>query len=315
MGYTPNPAARNLATSRTDAVAVVIRRRFVGTDNPFYDRVMMGIEMELEKHGYHLVLTTIDEDQRDVLPPGLDTRRLDGMIVVGTELSGRAMTTLLALGLPTVLVGNTLDHLSVDAVTSRNREGGYAATKHLIEHGHTHIAFLGGPPNWSPVRDRRMGYVEAMSEYGLAPVVTEVPSLALEAGRVALEQALEQDPRVNAVLAANDPVAIGAMQAARELGRRVPKDLAVIGYDNISWAESTDPPLTTVYIRKQLMGKLGARRLLDLIDEGPQPAVRTYVENELVVRRSCGCHGDASPAVLSEASTLPGQRGDGDLVV
>ena len=159
VGYTPNPAARNLATSRTDAVAVVIRRRFVGTDNPFYDRVMMGIEMELEKHGYHLVLTTIDEDQRDVLPPGLDTRRLDGMIVVGTELSGRAMTTLLALGLPTVLVGNTLDHLSVDAVTSRNREGGYAATKHLIEHGHTHIAFLGGPPDWSPVRDRRIGYV------------------------------------------------------------------------------------------------------------------------------------------------------------
>ena len=87
------------------------------------------------------------------------------------------------------------------------------------------------------------------------------------------------------------------MQAARKIGPHVPEDLAVIGYDNIPWSETTEPPLTTVYIHKQQMGKLGARRLLDLIDEGPQPAALTYVENELIIRRSCGCEGETAPPV------------------
>ena len=107
LRYTPNPAAQNLATAKSYAVALAIRRRLVHMDNPFYDRVMMGIEMELEKQGYYLVMITIDEAQHEHgwLPPGLDPRRLDGLIIVGPELSGRTMTTLLSLGLPTVLVG------------------------------------------------------------------------------------------------------------------------------------------------------------------------------------------------------------------
>lgn len=291
LRYTPNPAAQNLATAKTYAVALAIRRRLVHTDNPFYDRVMMGIEMELEKQGYYLVMITIDEEQHEKgwLPPGLDRRRLDGLIVVGPELSGRTMTTLLALGLPTVLVGNSLGHTSVDAVTSKNQEGGYLATQHLIDHGHEHIAFLGGPLDWSPIRDRQQGYRRAIQQHGLAANIVTQSSLNIEAGRRTLAEALAQNPKISAIFAANDPMAIGAMQAARELGRTVPDDLAVVGYDNIPWSETTEPPLTTVYIQKQQMGKLAARRILDVMNEGPQPAVDIFVENELLIRRSCGC--------------------------
>ena len=295
LGYTPNPAARNLVTSRTEAVGLVIRRRLVGTSNPFYDRIIMGIEMELEKKGYHLVLSTIDEEQRSQLPPGLDVRRLDGLIVVGPELSGRTMTTLLSLGLPTVLAANTLDHMDVDAVTSCNREGACAATKHLIEHGHEHIAYLGGRPQWSPLGDRLVGYRETMRGIVSSHMSCRRRRCILTTGARISTQALEEHSEISAVFAANDPLAIGAMQASRELGRSVPDDIAIIGYDNIAWSETTEPPLTTVYIHKQQMGRLAARRLLDLMEEGPQPAISTYVANELVIRRSCGCHAEAAP--------------------
>ncbi|MCE7982824.1 MAG: LacI family transcriptional regulator [Caldilinea sp. CFX5] len=294
LHYQPNPVAQQLATAKAYAVAFVIRRQLIRVDNPFYDRIMMGVELELEKQGYHLVAITIDEDtHRDnTLPPGLDSRRLDGLIIAGPELSGRMMMRLLALGLPTVLVGNMLPNVAVDAVASKNREGGYRATKHLIEHGHQQIAFLSGPTDWSPVQERTRGYLEALQEHNLAHTIIYQSGLRIANGYAALQELLAQHPTVTAVFASNDPMAIGALQAAKEAGRSVPNDLALIGFDNIPWAETTDPPLTTVYIHKQQMGKLAARRLLDLLQNGPEPAVFIGVENELVIRRSCGCVAD-----------------------
>jgi LacI family transcriptional regulator len=291
LRFTPDPAAQSLATSKTYAVAFVIKRLLIRSHNPFYDRIMMGVEQELEQHGYHLVSITIDEKQANVsrLPPGLDKRRLDGLIIAGCELSNRVTTTLTSLGLPTVLVGNTLQHSMIDAVTSENKEGGYAATTHLIEHGHRHIAFLCGPQEWSPVRERLQGYIQAMQEHGLAPKIIYRPDLEIESGYDALQEALSQNPEISAVFAVSDPFAIGATRAARDMGRRIPDDLAVIGFDNIPWAENTDPPLTTLYIHKVQMGRLAARRLLELLEEGPQPPVSIRVGNELVIRRSCGC--------------------------
>jgi DNA-binding LacI/PurR family transcriptional regulator len=252
---------------------------------------MMGVEQELEKHGYHLVSITIDETQMGNawLPPGLDQRRLDGLIITGCELSSRVMMTLLSLGLPTVLAANVLPHMKINAVSSDNREGGYAATKHLIEHGHRHIAFLCGPQDWSPVCERLYGYQDAIEEHQLIPNIIYRPDLEIESGAVGLQEALEQNSEISAVFCANDPMAIGAMQAARELGMKIPDDLAVIGFDNIPWSENTNPPLTTIYIHKEQIGMLAARRLLEILDDDDQSPVITRVGNELVTRRSCGC--------------------------
>ncbi|MEJ2559606.1 MAG: LacI family DNA-binding transcriptional regulator [Anaerolineae bacterium] len=296
LNFTPNPAAQSLVTSKTYAVAFVIKRWLVRVDNPFYDRIMMGVEQELEKHGYHLVAITIDETQHTPLrlPPGLDKRRLDGLIIAGCELSDGMMTTLISLGVPTVLVGNTLRHSSVDAVTSANQDGGFTATTHLIEHGHRQIAFLCGPQEWSPVRERLQGYREAMREHSLPENIIYCPDLEIETGRDALRKALNENPNISAVFATSDPIAIGAMRAAQELGRTVPDDLAIIGFDNIPWAENTQPPLTTLYIHKGEMGKMAARRLLELFDARPQPPLTIRVGNELVIRQSCGCSYPAS---------------------
>lgn len=291
LRFTPNPAAQNLASSKTYAAAFVIRRRLLGAENPFYDAVMVGVERELEQHGYHVVAVTIDDDpSREIwLPPGLDSRRLDGMFIVGCELSERTMTTLLSMGIPTVLVANSILHDTFDAVTSANRVGGFLATEHLIKHGHQHIAFVGGPDKWAPVVERMQGYYDAIHAYGLQSIVSMQPDLFIESGVAALQDLMTQHPEVTAIFAKNDPVAIGVMRAAQAMGKRIPEDLAVIGYDNIVWAETTTPPLTTIHIHKEKIGQIAARRLLDLLDGQALTPVKIEVSNELVIRESCGC--------------------------
>ncbi|MCC7208819.1 MAG: substrate-binding domain-containing protein, partial [Anaerolineae bacterium] len=297
LRFTPNPAAQNLASSKTYAVAFVIRRRLIHAENPFYDAMMVGVERELEQHGYHLVAITIDDEpSRDLwMPPGLDKRRLDGMFVAGCELSDRVMTTLLSLGIPTVLVANSVRHGAVDAVTSDNRAGGFAATEHLIRHGHRHVAFVGGPRTWAPIFERMQGYHEAMLEHGLTPILQLQPNLYIDAGAAALYELLGHHPEVTAVFAASDPLAIGVMRAAQEMGRRVPDDLAIIGYDNIVWAETTTPPLTTIHIQKEKIGQIAARRLLEVLRGEALTPVKVEVSNDIVIRESCGCKPTTPP--------------------
>jgi DNA-binding LacI/PurR family transcriptional regulator len=164
------------------------------------------------------------------------------------------------------------------------------AVAHLIEHGHRHIACLSGPKHWLPVGDRVDGYLEVMQSHGLTPLVRSAPGyLVVEAGYEMMRQALLDHPEITAVFAANDPMAVGAINAARDLGRKVPQEVAVVGFDNLYWTENMDPPLTTVYIHKEQIGILAARRLLELIQKGPQIPMDIRVKNELVVRQSCGC--------------------------
>jgi LacI family transcriptional regulator len=287
----PNPAVQRFDPAKPYAVAFVVKRHLIWSDNPFYERIMMGAEEELERQGYHLVAITIDEDLHSeyALPPGLDLRRLDGLLIAGPELSHRMVRHLLALGAPAVLVGNSVPNVVVDEVSSQNEQGGYAATRHLIEHGHQRIAYLSGPADAAPVRERKEGYLEAMSEFNLEPRIVVQPGLTIIHGVHGLKDLLERYGDTTAIFAANDPVAIGAMQAAKEAGRSIPGDLAIIGFDNLTWTETTDPPLTTVYIHKRQMGRLAARRLLDIMQDETEHSIRILVENELVIRRSCGC--------------------------
>ena len=251
----------------------------------------MGAEQELERQGYHLVAITIDEElhSENTLPPGLDPRRLDGLLIAGPELSARMMTRLLSLQTSTVLVGNSLANTAVDTVSSDNYTGAYQATRHLMEHGHRDIAYLSGPPDRAPVRERQEGYLQALHEGDLAPMIVVQPAVGTADGHHGFQELRLRFPNTTAVLAANDPVAIGVMQAAKEAGCSIPNDLALIGYDNLPWTETTDPPLTTVYIHKQQLGKMAARRLLDIMKDNREPAAKILVENELVIRRSCGC--------------------------
>jgi LacI family transcriptional regulator len=199
------------------------------------------------------------------------------------------MDRLLSLNIPTVLVGNTMPHIAVDAVTSENYDGGYQATRHLIDHGHQDILFLSGPKEWVPVQERIEGYKAALHEQGYTPRIEYIPYTNVEKEFERVLGLLQEHPTTTAVFAKNDPLALMIINIARKLGRQIPEDLALIGYDNLPWSETAEPPVTTVNIHKVEMGRLAARRILDILQEEESLPLTIRVYNELIVRRSCGC--------------------------
>jgi DNA-binding LacI/PurR family transcriptional regulator len=291
MDYTPNLTARGLAIAQTHAVAFVVHMSSqAAAGDPFYSTIMAGAEAYLARHNYHILLTTV-EDQLMARPEAFSVirqGRVDGLIVAGPDISPTFILHLLAAGVPLVLIDNCLAQSAVNCVLADNKGGMYDATRHLQEHEHGRIAFLSGPESWISNRERVQGYRQAMVEAGLEPLILHAEETTIAAGEALMQQALEQWPDVTAVGAVNDAVAIGAVRAANRLGRQVPEDLAVIGFDDITWAVMNEPSLSTVHVFKRRMGKLAGQRLLECIQEPETAPTRTIVATELVLRQSCG---------------------------
>lgn len=290
--YSANGAARGLATTQSNTVAFLTAHRSVPlAEDHFYQRVMMGAQQELARSGYFLLVATVGEEELGDLA-GMELvrgQRTDGILLAGPEIPARAILDLRARGVAVVLVDNALPRTPVDCVLSEDEEGGYEATLHLIEHGHTRIALLAGPLAWVSNRERTTGYRRAMADAGLTPLEVHCDETTLESGNEAMRRAFEEYPDVTAVFAVNDSMAIGAMRMARAAGRRVPNNLAIVGFDDIEAASHIDPPLTTVKVNKRQMGVVAARRLLSLLASDESVPVRSSVATQLLVRSSCGC--------------------------
>jgi DNA-binding LacI/PurR family transcriptional regulator len=187
-------------------------------------------------------------------------------------------------------VDNVLSETAFPSVLADNKGGCQAVTKHLIEvHDHRRITLLRGPAGWISSEERAAGYLAAMQQAGLQPNVVETSDTTIETGQESTLRVLETQPETTAIVAVNDAMAIGAMRVARQLGRQVPGDLAVVGFDNISWATYADPPLTTVRIPKIEMGRLAARLLLERMEGTITAGSRTTITTQLIIRASCGC--------------------------
>ncbi len=298
LNFTPNLAARSLVGARTLTVAFMVHQQaFPVSSDPFYFVMLPGVERVLAQVGYHVVLTTIGDGaiEADHLRV-VRERRVDGAILAGPDIPTALILSLVQRGLPIVLIDNSLERTALDCVLFDNREGARLAVEHLLWHGRRRVAFAGGPMAWLSTRERGDGYRDAMRKQGLEPIVVHEEATTVQTGFQAGHELLGMDEPPDAIFAVNDAMALGIIKAARELGVRVPEDLAVVGFDDISMAESAHPPLTTVRIAKEIMGELAARRLLDLIggdahtehNEHGIP-VKSIVGINLVVRASCGC--------------------------
>jgi len=222
--------------------------------------------------------------------------RVDGLILDGPALYPRFILQLRSMGLPIVLVDNTLNETPIDCVLCDNEGGAYQAVQHLIAHNHQHIVFLSGPAEWLSSRERAAGYRRALQEAGLEPHIVYMPNTVVETGRQAMFTALKEYPHLTAVMAVNDATAIGAIQACQQAGRAVPDDVAIVGFDDEPWAEMHTPPLTTIRIFWREIGTQAARRVVDLIERPHLAPIRIFLATELVVRRSCGCFEDGRSA-------------------
>ncbi|MFG6447375.1 LacI family DNA-binding transcriptional regulator [Roseateles sp. BYS180W] len=284
LGFVPNPVARGLAGGRTLSVGVITQ----SIDSPFYGTAMRGIEEALDPAGYSPLFVSghwnAAEESRCI--DVLRSRRVDGIIVLTGRLSDQALRSY-AKSLPVVVTGRSLKAPGLVALNFDNFEGARLATRHLIELGHRHIAFIAGDPLHPDATQRQRGYQAALEEAGLSydPQLVAPGLYQEDSGLSAVEALLRTRRRFTAIFAANDQMARGAALGLHRRGLRVPTDISLVGFDDLPASRYALPPLSTVRHPAQDIGRLAAQAMLDLL-RGVKPAVQSPAP-EIVVRESC----------------------------
>ena len=290
-GYQPNLAAQTLVSKRSWMIGLVLPRSVSSffTD-PYFPRLLQGIAQGCNQHNYTLGLFLVGnkEDEEKIMPRVSRKGMLDGILIQSGQVGDQLIDRMVNLDLPVVVVGSPLHADEISFIDVDNVNGAYNAVSHLIRLGYQQIATITGLPGGAASADRLEGYERALTERGRNPD----QSLIVEGdftevgGYYAMQRLLPAKP--DAVFAASDLMAIGAMRAAREAGLRIPEDVAFVGYDDVSVARYASPQLTTI---RQPIAQFGVNAvgiLIDLIENGIQPVRRIIMNTELVIRESCG---------------------------
>ncbi|MBI5928810.1 MAG: LacI family DNA-binding transcriptional regulator [Chloroflexi bacterium] len=258
--------------------------------NPFYSYVLAGTERECQRHNLSLMYANLEVDEHNQAlnwPSMLLNDRVDGILVVGAFLKDTITRIGEESNKTIVLVDAYAPLQKFDSVVADNLNGGYQATKYLIEQGHTHIGLVGSNPDAYPsIRERRKGYTRALKEFGIPDTYIEDSPLTRDGVYEATLRLLKNSPQITALFACNDEVAIAAMNAANELGLSIPDDLSIVGFDDIDLAQEITPPLTTVHVDKTLMGVLAVRHLRDRSENPERTSITTVVSTQLIIRES-----------------------------
>jgi LacI family transcriptional regulator len=286
LGYRPNTLARGLVTQKTSTIGLVVP----DIANPFFSEVARGAEDAAHQEGYSLLLCNAMENparEMDALHT-LEAQSVDGIILCSSRLADNDLAAMTAILPPVVLVNRESSIGSMRSACIDDEAGAYGACRHLLGSEHQTIAFLAGPAASNSGRRRVLGYRRALAEAGLAddPGFSLECTPDLEGGYRGARQMLAAQPRTDALLCYNDLVAVGALQALAALGRRVPEDVAVIGFDDILLAALVMPPLTTLRSDRQRLGAEAVRLLLRALDGCTEGCEDIMLQPELVVRAS-----------------------------
>lgn len=286
LGYAPSRTAQALATRRNGVIALAVS----GDDpaifaDPFFAQVIVGISAALEETELHLLLCLCASGRAQARFQGLlGTRAVDGVMLTALRGDDPLIRIAEQAGLPTVYGGRPLHGEPEWYVDADNQGGARKATDHLIGLGRTRIAAITGPADTDVGLSRYRGYRDAMATAGLTPSAVEAGDFTAAGGAAAMAAILDAHAHVDAMFVANDNMAAGALQLLRERGRRVPDDVAVVGFDDLEIAVRTDPPLTTVHQPIRALGSEMARMLTALLS-GQQPSP-LILPTRLVVRAS-----------------------------
>jgi Transcriptional regulators len=295
LGYTPNLPARNLKTRKSDLIAIVVPTMQPGRlqDNPFYWDLLAGVEEGARDRKFNVILKGIDE-QTETFAFAKE-RRLDGIIVIGTNEGSEAVDRVLNLGIPAVFIDSYLRDPSLYQVCLDDRRGSYLATRYLIGLGHRSIALLVGDiamdriSYYGVLHERWLGYRDALEEAGIPydpDLMIKLPT-SLEGGCKAAERLVGM-PGVTAILSFSDISAMGLLRGLKDKRKDVPGDYSVVGFDNLSVSHYTAPSLTTVSQNILEKGRTAVHMLLDQIDRNPVRERRKVLPVDLVIRETTG---------------------------
>ena len=286
LGYVPNPTARALATAQAGTILLAVSHDDPALfADPFFANVIVGINAALEKTDLVLMLLLADSERgRERLERVLRSRRADGILLLALHGEDPLYRLAQSLELPVVLGGRPLHGEPTWYVDADNRGGARLATEHLISTGRERIAEIAGLQDTNVGVARHQGHREAMAVAGLRGAGTEFADFTEAGGAAATARLLERRPDLDAVFAESDNMAAGAVRALKAAGRSVPGDVAVVGFDDLPIARSTDPALTTVHQPVQALGREMAKMLIGLMGgERPTPLL---LPTHLVVRDS-----------------------------
>ena len=286
LNYRPNALARSLRQGKTNTMGLVLP----DSANPFFAEISRSIEDEAFKKGYSVFLcnTELDTQRELFYVDVLSKKQVDGIIFVAAGDQPDSLDYLVWRNLPVVMIDRDVPNVVVDAVLTDHQLGGYLATRHLLELGHTRIACIAGPSSITPSAERIIGYRNALEQAGLAYDGSLVirGDYHARSGFEITHTILQMKPRPTAIFAMNDLMALGALRAAAEAGCSIPGDLAIVGYDDLELAHFTNPPLTTIAQPKKEIGTQAVRLLIDRMSQKSRPPSRLVLPPELIVRRS-----------------------------
>ncbi len=287
LAYQPNPLARGLRLQQTMALGLLIP----DIANPFFAHITRSIQQEAHRQGYQLMVCDTNEDlaleveHLDLL----QRQRVDGLMVMPVGQEAAHLNPLLAHQRPLVLIDRYFDTLDSHAVVLDNHKGGFMATELLIQHGHVRIGVIQGLPGVSTTMERLSGYHEALRRHGLPsdPALIAGHDFRVQSGYDATRTLLKHPDPPTALFATGDLLALGALQAIRDAGLRIPEDLSLVSFDDIEFAPVLMCPLTTIGQPWEDMGKAALQLLLEQITHpAPGPGKKIVFQPTLHERAS-----------------------------
>jgi DNA-binding LacI/PurR family transcriptional regulator len=290
LGYVPDAAARTLASGKTYTVGLVLGQTEHLKVDSFISQAIYGLNEVCNRHGFRILIESADEMNRVGTYSNLvRAKKIDGVVVLNARMDDQKLYELVDEGFPTVLIGS-VGHPKEYSVIHDNKSG--QPIEHLISLGHERIAHVTLAPlsDRSISYERLLSYRRVLSKAGMYrdDSLVRFGNYSAESGFEAMKELLSAKPYPMAVFAGNDTVAVGVMAAIRQKGLRIPKDIAVVGYDDIPIAPYTSPPLTTVRLPAVEPGRIAGDMLISLV-RGEEPKERVVrLEAELIVRESCG---------------------------
>ena len=289
MGYFSFHSQANL---KTHNIAFLMSRNHIPIfNNPFYTRVIAGVEIEVENFDYNLLVSTIILDALDnkEVPAIISQNKVDGLILAGADINQKMIRAIEKLKFPTVLVDNYLSSPIMDSIVSDNFSGAMKAVNYLISMGHKNIGYAGGPLSHPSFEERYKAFKLEMMENDLeinSHFVKIKSEFGQDMDQKLAKEFLKEEKLPTAIFAANDATAIGLLQTFNKYGVKVPQDISIIGFDNIELTAFTSPSISTISVDKEGMGQEAARKLFERIQNPEKKSTKSVIPTELIERES-----------------------------
>jgi len=290
LNYRPQSAAQILASKKTNTIGLILQ----AISGEFFSPLLRGIERGAQENGYNLLIYSTQDSRAidPMFPIPVGEHNTDGVLVYVNSLNHQELKRFYQIAFPVVLIHQTPPAgLQIPCVTIENKSGARKIVDHLIDvHNYRHIAYLAGSADQEDTHWREMGYRESLASHDIPfdPELIATGNFDRQAARIAVENWLDKDVRYDAIFAADDEMAIGVLTALDHAGIMVPKDIALVGFDDIYLSRYLNPPLTTVGAPTEQVGREAIQMLIKNIKgQGNESVV--LLPTELIIRQSCGC--------------------------